>query len=133
MTMQKNLRTFNHPALLKHLESDAKRIGEILLTKTADEWEEAFNQQKVPAARVRSLDETLDDAQLEFRDVIQTTNDTDQSRIPLASFKFSKNGPELKSPPPHFGQHTNEILEELGYNDEEISRLKSKNIIANNK
>ena len=118
------------PGLVNHLESDSARIRELLLGKTADEWEIAFNENKVPAARVRSLDEALNDEQLKYRNVIETTNNKeDKSRIPLASYKFKTNGPELKRPPPMLGEHTKEVLEELGYSDQEIKDLSSKNII----
>lgn len=119
------------PGMAPHLQTDSARIGKLLLEKTAAEWEQTFNAQKVPAARVRSLDETLDDEQLNHRDVIQTSDDDpENSRTPLAAFKYAKNGPKLTRNPPMFGQHTHEILRELGYSDKEISKLESKGTIA---
>ena len=125
----KKFENMQPPALLKYLETDATRISDVLLSKTAEQWEKEFNLQKVPAARVRSLDETLDDKQLEFRNVIQISDDLKESKIPLASFKFNNNGPELKSSPPVLGQHTHELLQELGYDDDEITKLESNGTI----
>jgi len=127
----RQLSEMHPPGLIKHLESDTNRISEILLTKTAAQWEQEFNDQKVPAARVRSLDETLDDEQLKFRDVLQTSGeDPNQSKIPLASFKFNSHGPKLHRPPPTFAQHTGEILQELGYSEKEIGELESDCVVA---
>jgi len=119
------------PAMAEHVEKDTGRIGELLLMKSAEEWEQEFNANKVPAARVRSLDETLEDDHLKTRTVIQSLeNDKNNSRIPVAAFKFDSNGPKLKSPPPVFGQHTHQILEQLGYNDNEIEDLQIQGVIA---
>ncbi len=118
------------PGLISHLKSDSARISKILLEKYADEWEIAFNKNKVPAARVRNLDEVLDDEQLKYRNVIGTTRDRNgESRIPLASYKFKINGPELKRRPPMLGEHTKEILEKLGYSNQQVKELSSNNTI----
>ena len=119
----KNLRP---PAMKDHLKTDQTRISKLLLNKSACEWEHLFNQQKVPAARVRSLDETLTDEQLNFRSVMQSpVNESENMRLPAASFMFADNGPKINHSAPILGQHTNEILKELGYSEVEISELES--------
>jgi crotonobetainyl-CoA:carnitine CoA-transferase CaiB-like acyl-CoA transferase len=119
------------PELAAYQKTDSIRISEILMQKTADEWEQAFNTNKVPAARVRSLDETLSDDHLNHRKVIQTLEDDEyQARIPVASFKYAKNGPKLDSLPPQFAEHTQQVLEELGYNEKDISDLEFQDAIA---
>ena len=121
------------PGMAGNFEEDVKIISKLLLTKSAAEWEETFNSNKVPAARVRRLDDTLSDKQLQYRDVIQTLDeDENKSRYPVAAFKFAKNGPKLDRLPPVFGQHTREILEELGYENEDISQLDENGIIFQN-
>ncbi len=119
------------PAMAAHVETDRARISEILLRKTAAQWEEELNAHRVPAARVRSLDEALNDEQLRYRTVVQTLEDDEQQlQIPVASFKYADNGPKLTSLPPVFGQHTHQVLRALGYDDNEISHLESRGVIA---
>jgi crotonobetainyl-CoA:carnitine CoA-transferase CaiB-like acyl-CoA transferase len=48
-----------------------------------------------------------------------------QVGIPI---KLSETPGELVSPPPLLGQHTYEILQDLGYNDEEIHELYEKGV-----
>jgi len=119
------------PEMSERKEKDTIRISEILLGKSAEKWEQELNAQKVPAARVRTLEETLDDDQLKTRTVIQSLDhDVSHARIPVAAFKFAENGPALTSLPPVFGQHTNQVLKELGYNDGEIDNLESQGVVA---
>ena len=63
--------------------------------------------------------------------VIQSLDDEmNNSKTPVAAFKFKKGGPELTSPAPIFGQHTHQVLGELGYSDDEIEDLHTQGIIA---
>ncbi len=118
-------------AMAAFLESDKIRITEILSQKTAAKWELEMNSNKVPAARVRTLDETLSDPQIETRGVVQSIdNQHEPYRVPVAAFKYESNGPKLTSPPPYFAEHTWQVMAELGYTDEQIKDLSAGNIIA---
>jgi crotonobetainyl-CoA:carnitine CoA-transferase CaiB-like acyl-CoA transferase len=104
-------------------ERDADHAGEtallteIMLTRTADEWEEFLQARHVPAARVRTLGEALADPQLASRGVVHrhaSAPGVDGAfGVPLAAFKFAHGGPRIDTPPPQLGQHNAEILAEL--------------------
>jgi crotonobetainyl-CoA:carnitine CoA-transferase CaiB-like acyl-CoA transferase len=49
-----------------------------------------------------------------------------QLGIPI---KFLNNPAKIRSPPPKYGQHTNEILTKMGYKEEEINQLRQDGII----
>src|ERR1700755_836881 len=92
-------------------------LSEIMLTRTADEWEEFLQARHVPAARVRTLGEALADPQLARRRVVHRHEAGAPLgggfSVPLAAFKFAHGGPRIDSPPPQLGQHNAEILAEL--------------------
>jgi crotonobetainyl-CoA:carnitine CoA-transferase CaiB-like acyl-CoA transferase len=44
--------------------------------------------------------------------------------VTRAGFKLTGGDPEITSPPPGLGQHTEEVLKDLGYSDEDIGRLR---------
>jgi crotonobetainyl-CoA:carnitine CoA-transferase CaiB-like acyl-CoA transferase len=93
-------------------------LSEIMLTRTADEWEEFLMARHVPAARVRTMGEAVADPQLATRGVIHRMNGGAGIEggfgVPLAAFKFAHDGPRIDTPPPTLGQHNEEILAELG-------------------
>src|SRR5215468_3971864 len=93
-------------------------LTEIMLTRTADEWEEFLQARHVPAARVRTMGEALADPQLATRGVVHrhaaAAGLEGGFGVPLAAFTFAHGGPRIDSAPPTLGQHNEEIFAELG-------------------
>src|SRR5438094_7767423 len=93
-------------------------LSEIMLTRTADEWEEFLQARHVPAARVRSMGEALADPPLATRRGVHRHAGGDGIEggfgVPLAAFTFAHGGPQIDTPPPALGQHHREIFAELG-------------------
>ncbi|MGC6485021.1 MAG: CaiB/BaiF CoA transferase family protein [Candidatus Puniceispirillales bacterium] len=119
--------------LPKRRQKDAAILEEILITKTADEWEALLNAAGVPTARVRSLDETLESEQISSRCVRGEFTDDDLPggvfRPAVAGFGCNEDGPSLHSKPAQLGQHNDDILTELGYPADTISRFRETGVI----
>jgi crotonobetainyl-CoA:carnitine CoA-transferase CaiB-like acyl-CoA transferase len=92
-------------------------LSEIMLTRTADEWEAFLQAHHVPAARVRTMGEALADPQLASRNIVHRHDNAPGIdggfSVPVAPFTFAHGGPRIDSAPPTLGQHTQEILGEL--------------------
>jgi crotonobetainyl-CoA:carnitine CoA-transferase CaiB-like acyl-CoA transferase len=114
-------------------DEDAAFLRVALAGKTADEWELILNRAGVPAARVRRLDEALAHEQVASRAVLQTYPGCDRDgapkALPVAAFTFEHGGPAPQRPPPRAGEHTAELLTELGYTDADIDALEQKGVI----
>jgi crotonobetainyl-CoA:carnitine CoA-transferase CaiB-like acyl-CoA transferase len=93
-------------------------LEEIMLTRTADEWEEFLQGRHVPAARVRTMAEAVADPQLASRGIIHrhasAAGIAGGFGVPLAAFTFAHGGPRIDAAPPTLGQHNDEIFSELG-------------------
>ena len=104
-------------------------LTEIMATRTAAAWEDYLQSRHVPAARVRTMKEAVADPQIATRGVIHH-HDTDGGfGVPLSAFMFAQDGPRIEIPPPRLGQHTDEILRDLGYAANDIAALRGQKVI----
>jgi crotonobetainyl-CoA:carnitine CoA-transferase CaiB-like acyl-CoA transferase len=97
-------------------------LAEIMLTRTADEWEQFLQARHVPAARVRSMGEALADPQAASRGVVHrhagAPGIAGDFSVPVAAFMFAHGGPRVDTPPPRLGEHNAEVFAELDRRDE---------------
>ncbi len=104
-------------------------IERALRGRPASEWEQILNGLGIPAGRVLSVPEALDAAQVTHREVLQTLDNVpgrDGSiTVTRAGFKISRGDPEITSPPPRLGEHTDTILRDIGYDDSQIEQLRN--------
>lgn len=114
-------------------EPEAKALAEILMTKTAAEWEDFFQANHIPAARVRTLAEALSEPQMQTRNVIHRYPSGPGIEgpfgVPVAAFKFASDGPRIDAPPPQMGRDNVAILRDLGYSAAEIEDLRQAKVI----
>ncbi len=100
-------------------------LEEIMLTRTADEWEVFLQARHVPAARVRTMGEAIADPQIASRGIIHRFNSAPGIDggfgVPLAAFTFAHGGPSIERSPPMIGEHNEEILRELGLAGKKVS------------
>ncbi|HBM61944.1 MAG TPA: formyl-CoA transferase [Citreicella sp.] len=109
--------------------AEAAVLREVMLTRTASEWEAFLRDHGVPAGKVRPLEEALADPQLAHRGVLQPLPQplgrAGEYRVPVAPFLMSEGSPSVSTPPPHLGAHTTEVLAEAGFDPERIAALLS--------
>ncbi|HTK07716.1 MAG TPA: CaiB/BaiF CoA-transferase family protein [Ktedonobacteraceae bacterium] len=98
----------------------------IFKTKTRDEWVAELAEIDACVGPVYSLEEALQDPHMQARDVVQAN---DEFRG-LRSFpRLSTVDPELRYVPPHHGEQTEAILQELGYRENEIAQMRAEGTI----
>ncbi|MGE0095156.1 MAG: CaiB/BaiF CoA transferase family protein [Alphaproteobacteria bacterium] len=114
-------------------DSHAEALKDILKTKTADEWAKQLRAAGLPAERVLKLDEAMAQEQLKHRGVFHTIPKMPglekDITVPVASFTYAHGGPSIRSAPPKFGEHTDEVLGGLGYGAEDIKALRKEGIV----
>jgi len=113
---------------------DEAILREILIREPAGYWENLFNAAGIPAARVRSVAEALSSEQLAARPVLGAPLPTGPKGTPvkpaIAAFCAQEDGPALTSPPPRHGEHSVQILTELGYDLERRQSLHRRRIVG---
>ena len=108
-----------------------KIIEERLSDMTADEVEKAFEGTDIAAASVIPIDKALKDPQLIAREMVISVEDPVLGELKLVGdpIKLSDNEQILDVPSPTLGQHTEEILGEIGYKETDIAKLREIGIV----
>jgi formyl-CoA transferase len=115
-------------ARILYREQIDKEIRDVLATQTSAYWLERIGAEGAPISPVNALPEAVSLDQLAHRDVLikQEAPQGLDSEITIAGagFMASSDGPGHHQPAPALGQHTEEVLQELGYSKEEIEGLR---------
>jgi len=127
----------NNPRYSTHTDriANAKEISTKLkvafLKKTRAEWLQELKDARVPCGPVYAMDEVFCDPHIIHRGLVREIDDPKFGKIKQVPFpvKFSETPPEINSPPPQMGEHTEEVLLSLGYNKEEIADLQRANVV----
>jgi crotonobetainyl-CoA:carnitine CoA-transferase CaiB-like acyl-CoA transferase len=93
-------------------------------TKTTAEWMESMEKADLWASPVHTLAQAFDDPQVRHNDMILTMETpVGPLKIPGFPYKLSRTPAQVRMPPPFLGQHTQEILQSIGYSPEQIRAL----------
>ena len=95
--------------------------------KTRDEWCEIMEHTDICFAPVLSMEEAPQHPHNIARGTFVERNGVTQ---PRPAPRFSRTDSEIQRPPAHAGQHTDELLADLGYSAEEIAALREAGSVA---
>jgi crotonobetainyl-CoA:carnitine CoA-transferase CaiB-like acyl-CoA transferase len=120
-----------NPDRVKNRKQLTPILSTIFSTKTGDEWLQELRKVDIPCGSINTLDKVVSDPQVLHRKMLVEIKHPTAGAItvPGIPIKLSKTPGEIKTPPPKLGQHTKEILHELGYSAEEITEFQANNII----
>ena len=105
-------------------------IAAALCERDGEEWERILCQAGAPAGLVRDIPGVLRSEQLAARKVVQSVRvaglpDGEDVRVLNAGFELAHDGPGVSGPPPQHGQHTEELLVELGFDAARRAQLRA--------
>ena len=104
-----------------------QRLTALFKTKTRDEWCALMEGTDVCFAPVLTIPEAYAHPHNVAR---KTFVDVAGVKQPGPSPRFSRTPGEIKRPPPHPGQHTNEALADWGVSSEDVAKLRNAKAIA---
>lgn len=103
-----------------------RELETIFARKTRAEWFEFFQAHDIPGTPVLDLHEVPTDPHVQARELIREVPHPDYGSIPVIRFpvRFSTFTPEYRAHAPKLGQHTREVLGELGYDKKQLRQLR---------
>jgi crotonobetainyl-CoA:carnitine CoA-transferase CaiB-like acyl-CoA transferase len=111
-------------ARAQHTAECTAILDEVFATRTLDDWRAAFAHERFPWAPFQRVTEMADDRQVIANGYVGTVEDGDvRFSLPTGAVQFDEQPTALRRAPEH-GQHTDEVLLELGYDWDRIIELK---------
>ncbi len=108
-----------------------KAVGDLIATKNGEEWLKILTDAGIPCGPIYTVDKIFSDPQVIHRQMVTELHHPKAGTIKVTGnpVKLSDTPGEPSVAPPLLGQHTQEVLEGLGYSAKEIEELKQAKLI----
>jgi crotonobetainyl-CoA:carnitine CoA-transferase CaiB-like acyl-CoA transferase len=123
---------FDHAAgRVIHRDALLELLGQALRVRTVAEWLQRLDAADVPAGPVNELPEVFANPQVKHRGMLVEVEHPQAGPIRLLAnpIRLSATPVTSYSPPPTLGQHTREVLADLGFDDAQIDMLERRKVL----
>lgn len=116
---------------VRHRDELLATIGDIFIARNTDEWIAALRPTGLPYAPVNNMERVFSHPQVLHRNMVLEMPHPTAGKVRMTGFpyKFSETPATLRRAPPLLGQHTDEVLKECGYTDEQISSMRADKVV----
>lgn len=107
-------------------------IETITKSQTTQHWLEVFEGSGLPYAKVNDLMDTLNHKHVRARNMVVPVEHKTLGRIEVVNtpVKYGFSRPGVRSAPPLLGEHTVEVLESLGIDEEGVRELREEGVVG---
>lgn len=123
----------DHESRMENTDAFYQILTDLLASWSVDELEARLTARQVAACKVRALDEVLGHPHFDDRKIfadVAVPGRSEPGRVVGAAFRFSSNGPGVPASVPTLGEHTRDVLREIGYSDGQIDELAAAQAIS---
>jgi len=119
------------PARARHISEIYAFLAELFRTRTTAEWTALLEQADIPVAPMNSVEDLVDDPHLAATGFFAIEEHPSEGRVRTmrTPTDWSASPTAAPRPTPRLGEHSAEVLGELGYTDEQIAALVEKGVV----
>jgi len=114
-----------------HREAITSVMTDWVATRTCADALAQLEQARIPAGPVLGLDGVLDDPQVKARELLRSIDFPGANAVPIANtpVRLSETPGSIRRRAPLAGEHTDEILSELGYSSDAIRQFRAADVV----
>ncbi len=119
-------------ARVANFDATVERVAAVMAGDTVKNWVERLAKVKVPCSPVNTLMQALAHPQIDARGIAMRQSHPKLGDIRTIGYPVTFNGHKMEArlPPPMLGQHTFEILREIGLATDAVSDLAARKIVS---
>ncbi|MEQ9811831.1 MAG: CoA transferase [Azospirillaceae bacterium] len=116
----------------RHIDALNKIVAEILARRSTDEWLALLGDADIPATRMQSVDDLVADPDLRRSGTVAEVDHPSEGRINVLNspIKWHDQAETGERFAPRLGEHSAELLDELGYGRQRISQLARDGVVV---
>ncbi|OLC13247.1 MAG: formyl-CoA transferase [Candidatus Rokubacteria bacterium 13_1_40CM_69_27] len=115
----------------KNRKAMNEELNTVLVQKTSAEWIDTLNRAGVPSGPIYNIQQVFEDPQVQHLGLAQPVRHPERGEMKVQGLPatLSRTPGAIRQPAPAHGQHTDEILRELGYTPAEIADLRRDSVV----
>jgi crotonobetainyl-CoA:carnitine CoA-transferase CaiB-like acyl-CoA transferase len=116
----------------RNIEARLQLTQDVLIGRPSAEWLDRLTKADVPCAPVLTRNEVIRHPHVQAMEVIEQYDHPRAGRLrqTRAAARFSRTPPSIRRGAPALGEHTDEVLAELGYSVREVAELRSEGALG---
>lgn len=119
----------------KHRPELSAEVNQVTREYTSRELESLLVPANVPCGRLMNIDEIVQDPQVQFRNIMEEVEIPGKGKVKIIKTPIHVAGklPPIRKRAPLLGEHTREVLQEIGYSREEVQDFLEKGVAYQSK